>query len=191
MRVSVFSTKPHDRRSLMAANQPGLHRLTFLEPRLSAETAPLAAGTEAVCAFVNDSVDAAVIAPLRDHGVKLLVLRSAGYNHDDLAVAEAAGSAVGRVPAYSPHAVAEFTIGLLLAVDRPGSAIAATRGSSRFNTCTPSPWPTEITGASPPSLSRLPAAAVTRTVARAYLSAPVRGGRGGARRRRGRGNGVG
>lgn len=118
MRVSVFSTKPHDRRSLMAANQPGLHRLTFLEPRLSAETAPLAAGAEAVCAFVNDSVDAAVIAQLRDHGVKLLVLRSAGYNHVDLAAAEAAGIAVGRVPAYSPHAVAEHSVALMLTLNR-------------------------------------------------------------------------
>ena len=118
MRVSVFSTKPHDRRSLEAANQPGLHRLNFFEPRLSVSTAPLAAGADAVCVFVNDSVDAGVIAQLRDHGVRLLVLRSAGYNHVDLVAAEAAGIAVARVPAYSPHAVAEHTVALMLTLNR-------------------------------------------------------------------------
>ncbi len=118
MRVAVFSTKPHDRRFLDAANAENLHDLVFLEPRLSEATVALAAGSEAVCVFVNDRVDRTVIARLRDLGVRLLALRSAGFNHVDLAAAEAAGIAVGRVPAYSPHAVAEHTVALMLTLNR-------------------------------------------------------------------------
>jgi D-lactate dehydrogenase len=118
MRVVVFSTKPHDRRFLAAANAETRHRLTFLEPRLSAETASLAAGTDAVCAFVNDTVDKEVIELLSSEGVRLVALRSAGFNHVDLGAAEAAGIAVARVPAYSPHAVAEHTVALILTLNR-------------------------------------------------------------------------
>jgi D-lactate dehydrogenase len=118
MRVAVFSTKPHDRRFLDEANPDGLHRLTFFEPRLSVETVPLAVGSDAVCVFVNDAVSAEVIARLKDLGIRLLALRSAGFNHVDLTAAEAAGIAVGRVPAYSPHAVAEHTVALILTLNR-------------------------------------------------------------------------
>jgi D-lactate dehydrogenase len=118
MRVAVFSTKQHDRRFLEAANTGGHHRLSFLEPRLSAETAPLAAGAEAVCAFVNDTIDKAAIRRLADGGTRLIALRSAGFNHVDLAAAKAAGVAVARVPAYSPHAVAEHTVALILTLSR-------------------------------------------------------------------------
>jgi D-lactate dehydrogenase len=118
MRIAVFATKAYDRRFLDAANAGFGHELTYFEPRLATDTAPLAAGHDAVCIFVNDRVDAAVIDILADAGVRAVALRCAGYNNVDLRAAEARGIAVVRVPAYSPEAVAEFTIGLLLALDR-------------------------------------------------------------------------
>jgi D-lactate dehydrogenase len=118
MRIAVFSTKPYDHRFLDDANREGRHELAFLEPRLSVETAPLAAGADCVCIFVNDAADKETIGRLSDMGVKLIALRSAGFNHVDLVAAEAAGLTVARVPAYSPHAVAEHTAALILTLNR-------------------------------------------------------------------------
>ncbi len=118
MRVAVFSTKPHDREFLGAAADGHGHELVFFEAHLAAETAGLADGFEAVCPFVNDTVDEPVVARLAAAGVRLLALRSAGYNHVDLAAADRHGITVMRVPAYSPHAVAEHTVALILALNR-------------------------------------------------------------------------
>lgn len=118
MRVAVFSTKAYDRRFLDAANRGLGHRIDYYEARLDASTAALADGYPAVCVFVNDRVDASVLRLLAKGGTRLVALRCAGYNNVDLETAEALGVAVVRVPAYSPEAVAEFTIGLMLAVDR-------------------------------------------------------------------------
>jgi D-lactate dehydrogenase len=118
MHVAVFGTKAYDRAFLSAANAGFGHDLTFFEPRLEMATAPLARGFGAVCVFVNDLVDAAVLDVLAAGGVSLVALRCAGYNNVDLVAAERLGIAVVRVPAYSPEAVSEFTIGLMLAVDR-------------------------------------------------------------------------
>ncbi|MGK6319556.1 2-hydroxyacid dehydrogenase [Sphingomonas sp. DT-204] len=118
MRVAVFGTKPYDRRFLDTANAAFGHELVYLEPRLDASTVLLATGCEAVCVFVNDRADAEVLERLAAEGVRLVALRCAGFNNVDLAAAERLGIAVVRVPAYSPHAVAEFTVGLLLALDR-------------------------------------------------------------------------
>lgn len=118
MHVVVFSAKPHDRQFLEAANAGDAHRLTFLEARLSEETAQLASGADAVCAFVNDDVGREVVARIADAGVRLVALRCAGFNNVDLKAAEAAKVAVGRVPAYSPHAVAEHTVALILTLNR-------------------------------------------------------------------------
>lgn len=118
MRVAVFGTKGYDRRFLSEANVAHGHELVFLEPRLDITTATLAAGCEAVCVFVNDSVDAGVLETLAAQDVRLVALRCAGFNNVDLAAADRLGIDVVRVPAYSPHAVAEFTVGLMLAVDR-------------------------------------------------------------------------
>jgi D-lactate dehydrogenase len=117
MRVAVFSSKPYDERFLAAANA-GRLELTFLEARLTAATAPLAAEHDAVCAFVNDVLDAPAIERLAGYDVRLIALRSAGFNHVDLKAAERHGIPVVRVPAYSPHAVAEHTVGLILALNR-------------------------------------------------------------------------
>jgi D-lactate dehydrogenase len=118
MRTAVFSTKPYDQRFLSEANEAHEHAFTFLEPRLTPETAPLAEGYEAVCAFVNDRLDAEVLRRLVDGGTRLIALRSAGFNHVDLHAARHLGLTVARVPAYSPYAVAEHAVGLVLALNR-------------------------------------------------------------------------
>lgn len=117
MKIAVFSAKPYDQTYLAAANADG-HEIVYFEHHLSAQTAPLAAGYDCVCAFVNDDLGAPVIDALAKGGTRLIALRSAGFNHVDLAAAEAAGIAVGRVPAYSPHAVAEHSVALILALNR-------------------------------------------------------------------------
>lgn len=118
MRISVFSAKAYDRRFLEAANLAHGHELVFFDARLEEATCLLADGFDAVCVFVNDRLDAAVIDSLADRGIKAIALRCAGYNNVDLVAAASRDLAVLRVPAYSPEAVAEFTIGLLLALDR-------------------------------------------------------------------------
>jgi D-lactate dehydrogenase len=120
MRISVFSAKPYDRTSLgqANANRAAPHDLMFLEPHLSAHTAVLAQGSDAVCAFVNDTLDAPTLTALAGQGVRLVLMRCAGFNNVDVAAAEKLGLAIGRVPAYSPYAVAEHTIALLLGLNR-------------------------------------------------------------------------
>ncbi|MGI9584574.1 MAG: 2-hydroxyacid dehydrogenase [Acidimicrobiia bacterium] len=116
MKVAVYSSRPWDESFLSEANTG--HELVFLKAGLDPTTISLAAGCEAVCLFVNDTADAQVIGALASLGVHAIVLRSAGFNHIDLDAANANGIVVVRVPAYSPHAVAEHTIGLMLAVNR-------------------------------------------------------------------------
>lgn len=118
MKVAVFSTKPYDRTFLQAANSGHHHQLTFLETRLTQETMSLAAGYEAVCVFVNDQLDETVLTHIAGSGTRLVALRCAGFNNVDLAAAEKLGVPVVRVPAYSPHAVAEHTVGLILTLNR-------------------------------------------------------------------------
>ena len=117
MNVAIFSAKKYDREFLNAANST-LHKLRFFEPQLNEETVNLATGFEAVCVFVNDQVNASVIAKLRSLGVRLIALRCAGYNNVDLPAATKHGITVVRVPAYSPYAVAEHAIALMLALNR-------------------------------------------------------------------------
>lgn len=117
MKVAIFGAKKYDREFLSAANA-SRHELRFFEPHLHEETAGLATGFEAVCVFVNDQVNAAVMARLQSLGVRLIALRCAGYNNVDLAAATKHGISVVRVPAYSPYAVAEHTIALMLALNR-------------------------------------------------------------------------
>lgn len=118
MRVAVFSTKAYDRQFLHAANVHYGHELVFFEPRLTLETSPLAADFVAVCAFVNDQLTAPVLRVLARQGTRLIALRCAGFNHVDLACARDLGLTVVRVPAYSPYAVAEHAIGLILTLNR-------------------------------------------------------------------------
>jgi D-lactate dehydrogenase len=118
MKIGFFSTKPYDRTYFDAANREAGHELSYFEAPLRAETAVLAGDAQAVCAFVNDTLDRAVLEKLAEQDIRLVTLRSAGFNHVDLEAAEALGITVARVPAYSPHAVAEHTLALVLALNR-------------------------------------------------------------------------
>lgn len=117
MDIAVFSTKSFDRQFLAPA-AAGRHTLRFLEPRLTKDTAVLARGAGAVCAFVNDQVDADVLAEFESLGIRLVALRSAGYNNVDLKAAERHGIAIAHVPAYSPDAVAEHALAMMMALNR-------------------------------------------------------------------------
>jgi len=118
VRVAVFSAKSYDREFLEAANAERGHEMAFFAPHLGPDTVVLASGYPAVCVFVNDELDAGVVGKLAAGGTRLIALRCAGFNNVDLAAAAAAGIRVARVPAYSPHAVAEHAVGLMLALNR-------------------------------------------------------------------------
>ncbi|MEO1230442.1 MAG: 2-hydroxyacid dehydrogenase [Myxococcota bacterium] len=113
----MFDAKPYDRTAFQARKDPRV-QLHFLESKLSVETAGLAEGSAAVCAFVNDDLSAPVLRRLSDAGVGLIALRCAGFNNVDVAEAKKLGLDLARVPAYSPHAVAEHAMALVLALDR-------------------------------------------------------------------------
>jgi D-lactate dehydrogenase len=120
MKVAVFSTKPYDQLSFEQANRPHGHDFTFIEARLTPSTVSLAheAEAEAVCVFINDEVNRKVLEKLAKQGIRLVALRCAGFNNVDLAAAKELGITVVRVPAYSPYAVAEHAVGLILMLNR-------------------------------------------------------------------------
>lgn len=118
MKVAFFNAKPYDKVSFTERNQGHGHDLTFFEPRLNPETAPLAKGFSAVCAFINDDLGQATLQAIAGTGTQLLALRCAGFNNVDLAAAQGLGIQVVRVPAYSPYAVAEHAAGLVLMLNR-------------------------------------------------------------------------
>ncbi len=118
MHVAVFSTKPYDKHFLDAANGVAGHDLSYFEFRLTPQTAVAVEGVRAVCAFVNDELDEKVLGALSRRGVQLVVLRSAGFNNVDLVAARDLRMKVARVPEYSPYAVAEHTVTLILALNR-------------------------------------------------------------------------
>lgn len=118
MRVAVFSTRSYDRRFLDQANRRFGHELHYLEPRLTASTARLAKGCPAVCAFTVDDLSRPVLERLAAGGTQTIALRSAGFNQVDLEAAARLRLRIVRVPAYSPAAVAEHSVGLMLALNR-------------------------------------------------------------------------
>lgn len=118
MITAVYDTKPHDRQYLEAAGKGKDITWRFFDFRLNESSAITAKGAESVCIFVNDTANRPCLEILAQEGVKLIALRCAGYNNLDLAAAKDLNLKVTRVPAYSPHAVAEHTIGLLLAINR-------------------------------------------------------------------------
>lgn len=117
MKVTVFSTRPYDRAYLDSAND-GRHCLVYFEAHLNRESAAMAANAEAVCAFVNDQLDRSTLEALRQGGTRLVALRCTGFNNVDLDAAAELGISIARVPAYSPHAVAEHTAALILSLNR-------------------------------------------------------------------------
>ena len=118
MKVAFFSSKTYDRQSFEAANANYHHELTFFDTQLNRDSAVLAAEFPAVCIFVNDIADAATLEILASRGTRLLALRSAGFNTVDLKRAAELGIKVVRVPAYSPYAVAEHAVALVLTLNR-------------------------------------------------------------------------
>lgn len=118
MTTTFFSTKSYDQRHFEEANREARHELVFHEAKLNPHTAALAADCRAVCAFVNDDLGGETLHQLHAHGVEFIAMRCAGFNNVDLSTARDLGLTVVRVPAYSPHAVAEHTLGLLLALNR-------------------------------------------------------------------------
>jgi D-lactate dehydrogenase len=118
MRVAVFSAKKYEREFLNGANSAFGHELVYFDTMLEPKTAFLAAGFAVVCVFVNDLANAQTIGILADGGTRLIATRSTGFNHIDLGAARDRGIAVVRVVEYSPYSVAEFTVGLLLALNR-------------------------------------------------------------------------
>lgn len=133
MKTAVFSARRYDKSMLARANAGAGHDLRFLEDRLTAATAALAEGCPAVCVFVNDCVDAAVLEILARQGTRLVATRSTGYNHIDADAARRLGIAVVRVTDYSPHSVAEFAAGLLLAVNRKIARASARTRDGNFD----------------------------------------------------------
>ena len=118
MRIAVFSTRDYDRTFLQRANEEHDHDIEYFDARLTEHTAGVAEGFDAVCVFVNDEVTRPVIEALATQGVQLIALRSAGFNHVDLQAAADCDIDVARVPAYSPKAVAEHTLALILGLNR-------------------------------------------------------------------------
>ncbi|MGR3279858.1 2-hydroxyacid dehydrogenase [Acaryochloris marina NIES-2412] len=118
MKTAFFSTKPYDQYSFTATNQAYDHDVTFFEPRLALETAPLAVGFPAVCVFINDELEKGTLEAISSTGTRLIALRCAGFNNVNLDVAKKLGLKVVRVPAYSPYAVAEHAVGLMMMLNR-------------------------------------------------------------------------
>jgi D-lactate dehydrogenase len=118
VRTAVFSTKSYDRHYLEPAAVRSGHELVFFEPRLTPATAVLARDFPAICSFVNDALTADVLANLAAGGTRFVALRCAGFNQVDLEAAAKHAMRVARVPAYSPYAVAEHTVGMMLALNR-------------------------------------------------------------------------
>ncbi|UTA68773.1 2-hydroxyacid dehydrogenase [Emticicia sp. 21SJ11W-3] len=116
MKIAFFSTKPYDKDSFERYNS--VHQIEFYEVALNEHSVRLAEGSEAVCVFVNDHLNATVISKLKKLGIKLVALRCAGFNNVDLQAAAHEGVRIVRVPAYSPYAVAEHALALVMTLNR-------------------------------------------------------------------------
>ncbi len=118
MKIAFFDTHQFERNIFEKENKSFRHEITFFDNRLTHQTADLAAGYPAICAFVNDQLDTQTLQKLAQGGTRLIALRSAGFNHVDLTSARSLGLTVVRVPEYSPHAVAEHAVALILSLNR-------------------------------------------------------------------------
>jgi len=116
-KIAFFDTKPYDKKSFTQANQDFGFDITYFEAHLNARTASLSETFDGICAFVNDTLDRTVIETLAQHGVQVIGLRCAGYNHVDFKAAYDQIRVV-RVPSYSPYAIAEHTVALILSLNR-------------------------------------------------------------------------
>ena len=117
-RIVFFGAKSYDRESFDKVNEKFGFELKYFKAHPTLDNVSLTQGATAVCVYVNDPVNADIVRAMADHGVKLIALRCAGYNNVDLQAAAEVGIRVVRVPAYSPHAIAEYALALMLAADR-------------------------------------------------------------------------
>ena len=117
-KIAFFDTKSYDRETFNKVNLQFGFDITYFKERLSMNTVSLTQGVDAVCIFVNAECDERVIQRMAEYGVKLIALRCAGFNNVDVAAAKKYGIKVVRVPAYSPHAVAEYAVTLMLTLNR-------------------------------------------------------------------------
>jgi len=115
-KVAFFSTQPYDRKFF--ENSTDKHEIEFFETRLNRKTVNLVQGFDAVCVFVNDHIEEEVLRNLKEQGVGLVALRCAGFNNVDLNAADKHHVRVMRVPAYSPEAVAEHALALIMTLAR-------------------------------------------------------------------------
>ena len=151
MKALVFSSRSYSESALKAENVSGRHQLKFLETNLNAATAPLCSGYDAALVFVNDKVDRTCLQILAQGGTKLVATLSTGTNHIDLTAAKDLGITIASVPSYSPHAVSEFTLAVLLAMaatidnrkpdEDAAKAWAASRPHTRSARSSRSRWP--------------------------------------------------
>ncbi len=118
MKIAFFNTKQYDQEYFDRANFAGAHQIRYFSSHLDIESISLISDEKVVCAFINDSLNAQVLHKLKHKGIELIALRSAGFNHVDMACAKKLSLPVVRVPAYSPYAVAEHAVGLLLCLNR-------------------------------------------------------------------------
>lgn len=118
MKVTFFSTQPYDRKSFEQHNERYGFDIKYLDVQLNEQTASLAQGADAVCAFVNDRVNETIIKQLTSYGIRVLALRCAGFNNVDLNAARENNLTIVRVPAYSPHAVAEHAVAMIMTLNR-------------------------------------------------------------------------
>lgn len=117
MKIAVFSIKPYEQYYLNQANA-NQHQLDYFEEKLSLTSVSKSAGYEGICCFVTDDLSQAVVEKLAQYGVKLIALRSAGYDHVDMTAAKAQRICVVRVPSYFPQSIAEFAVALILSLNR-------------------------------------------------------------------------
>lgn len=118
MKITFFSTQPYDKQFFVAHNERFGYELEFFEMPLNTQTVSLVQDATVVCVFVNDKVDAGILEQLKEKGVAIVALRCAGFNNVDLQACDSLGIQVCRVPAYSPEAVAEHAMAMILTLNR-------------------------------------------------------------------------
>lgn len=118
MKIALFSSKSYDKQYFSKANNSYTFDIQYFESSLKTETIKLAEGFDGLCVFVNDKITRNVMEEIRKFGIRIIVLRCAGFNNVDLDAADELGIQIMRVPAYSPHAVAEHAVALILSLNR-------------------------------------------------------------------------
>ncbi|WP_300174773.1 2-hydroxyacid dehydrogenase [uncultured Aliivibrio sp.] len=118
MKIAMFSTKSYDESSFSRSNEKYQFECQYFNFQLTESTAPIANGADVICAFVNDDLSAPVLAKLASQGTKLIAMRCAGFDRVDLEAAKELGLQVVRVPAYSPEAIAEHAVGMMMCLNR-------------------------------------------------------------------------